>query len=101
MYSCTGKIFNAAGVIEVEMSQNDMANVPRIEPEPAHLSDSRLFWPQLNIVEIEKEFGQAPVRVLDISCTKPGVHQDQSGLALDQQAMTNQSAKRCVRSAVK
>src|SRR5690606_33231233 len=41
MHGRARKVVEASGVIEVEMGQNDVPNVRRIEPPPAHLPRGR------------------------------------------------------------
>ena len=81
-----GEIADPSRVVEVEMGRHDVANVARAEAQIRDLPERRLgdveAWPH-HCVEQESE----PPRLVDILDPKPGIDQDQSVIALDQQAV--------------
>src|ERR1700730_4023668 len=81
-----GEIADPSGVVEVEMSRHDVANSAWAEAHIRDLPERRLRdvepWPH-HRVEEESE----PPRLVDILDPEPGVDQDQSVIALDQEAV--------------
>ncbi len=81
-----GEIADPSGVVEVEMSRHDVANIARAEAHIRDLPERRLGnvepWPH-DRVEQESESS----RLVDILDPEPGIDQDQSVLALDQEAV--------------
>jgi hypothetical protein len=82
-------------MVEVEMADDDVANVVRVEAQPAHLCDRGLLGAELDVVEREEERTQPLVRAGHVADAKAGVDQDQAGVALDQQAVADQPPKGC------
>jgi hypothetical protein len=81
-----GEIADPSGVVEVEMGRHDVPNIARAEAHIRDLPERRLRdvepWPH-HRVEEESE----PPRLVDILDPEPGVDQDQSVVALDQEAV--------------
>jgi hypothetical protein len=81
-----GEIADPSGVVEVEMSRHDVANIARAEAHIRDLPERRLRdvepWPHHRI-EQESE----PPWLVDILDPEPGIDQDQSAIALDQEAV--------------
>jgi hypothetical protein len=81
-----GEIADPSRVVEIEMGRHDVAHIARSEAQIRDLPERRLGdvepWPHHRI-EQESE----PARLVDILDAKPGVDQDQSIIALDQQAV--------------
>lgn len=50
-----GKILDAAGMIEIEMRDNDLAHVIRAESEPLDLPDRRVRLDELRSVEADED----------------------------------------------
>ena len=81
-----GEIADPSRVVEVEMRRHDVAHIARAEAQIRDLPERRLGdvepWPH-HRVEEESE----PPRLVDILDPEPGVDQDQSVVALDQEAV--------------
>ena len=81
-----GEIADPASVVEIEMGRHDVANIAWAEAEIRDLPERRLgdVEPRPHHrVEQESE----PPRLVDILDPEPGIDQDQSVLALDQEAV--------------
>ena len=81
-----GEVADPSGLVEVEMSRHDVANIARAEAHIGDLPERRLRdvepWPH-HRVEQESE----PPWLVDILDPEPGIDQDQSVIALDQEAV--------------
>ena len=81
-----GEIADPSRVVEVEMGWDDVAHIARAVPQIHDLPQRRLRdvepWPH-HRVEQKSE----PPRLVDILNPEPGIDQDQSVIALDQEAV--------------
>ena len=81
-----GEIADPSRVVEVEMGRHDVAHIARAVAQIRDLPERRLGdvepWPH-HRVEQESE----PPRLVDILDPEPGIDQDQSVVALDQEAV--------------
>src|SRR4029077_12507317 len=80
------EIADPSRVVEVEMRRHDVTNIAWAEAQIRDLPERRLRdvepWPD-HRVEQESE----PPRLVDILNPEPGIDQDQSVVALDQEAV--------------
>ncbi len=82
------EIFDAAGVVEIEMRQNDVANIGGRETEVFDLSQSGIRLAQPDTIGNSKKRAE-PSRLRHVAHAEPGVDEHQPDFGLDQQAMAN------------
>src|SRR5881227_1188152 len=58
-----GEVVEAAGVIEVEMGEDDVANVRALEAEPLDLPDGRQLFAEGGAQQGEEEAAQSSARI--------------------------------------
>ena len=80
------EIAKAARVVEIEMSRHDVTHVGHAEAEVGDLPQRRLGDPEPRPGR-RPEQAPEPLRIRDVLDPEPAVNQDQSVLALEQQAM--------------
>ena len=84
------KILDPTGMIEVEMRDNDMADVGWRETQLPNLRQRSFFRTQLRPVEAKEEVGQPFARLRHVLRPVPGIDQHQTRVRLDKRAMANQ-----------
>jgi hypothetical protein len=88
---CLRKVAEAAGVVEVEMRDEDVPDVARVVPERSYLGDRGLgrneLWGDDEARRPEAGRGGDVVR------SKPRIDQDQAGRVLDQQTARDETAR--------
>jgi hypothetical protein len=82
------EIFDAAGVVEVEMRQHDVANIARRETEVFDLPQSGIRVAQPDTIGKSKKRAE-PSRLRHVAHAEPGVDEHQPDFGLDQQAMAD------------
>ena len=86
MNRCAGEIADASRVVEVEVRRHDVAHVARAVAQIHDLPECGLrdleSWPHRQVEQVSE-----PVRLVDVLDAKSGVDEDQSVIALDQQAV--------------
>jgi hypothetical protein len=92
------KILDPAGMVEIEMADDDVANVLAAMAQRLDLADRRILLAKADAVQRAKEFRDAliglAVRVIDILQAVTGVDQHEAvAIRLDQQAMADEVAE--------
>jgi hypothetical protein len=95
------KIIEPARVVEVEMGEDDVADVPGLKAEPLDLSNGGVALPQLGCVERQKKPAQSIGRIAHVAQAITGVDEDERMALLEQKAVRCETAaKRVLREAV-
>ena len=88
-----GEIAYSARVVEVEVGRHDVANVAWAVAQIRDLPERRLGdvepWPHHRVEQVSE-----PPRLVDVLDPEPGVDQDQSVVALDQEAVAAHGRRR-------
>jgi hypothetical protein len=96
-----GEVLQSAGVVEVEVGQDDVAHVLGIEPQPLHLADRGLFLAKAYVEQGMKGAAEARVRLAHILQAVAGVDQHQAvAIGLDQQALADDASEQAFAEAV-
>ena len=83
-----GEIFDAAGVVKVEMRQHDMAHIGGAEAQLFDLSQSGVGLAQSDAIGNSKKRAE-PLRLRDVAHAKPGIDEHQPDFGFDQKAMAD------------
>lgn len=78
MDSSVGKILEAAGMIEIEMRQDDVANVARLITHRFDLAERGLAHSETNIEKRVKEFGESWMGLPNILGAISGIDKDET-----------------------
>ena|SRR5690242_18506496 len=81
------KIFDAAGVVEIEVGEHDVAHIFGLEAQRLELTQRGRPFVQSDAVG-DPEKPAEPPRLPDILQSEPGIDEDEPDLGLDQQTMT-------------
>ena len=86
-----GKVVQAAGVVEIQMGQHDMADIARTKTQAAELRQGAEFGIVLDAIHQPEEGTQAPAALPQIGFAKAGIHQHQAvPVGFHQQAVTGE-----------
>ena len=88
-------------MIEIEVGDDDVAHVHRIEAERADLRQRRLLEAQLEVVKADEQRADPRRRLRDIAGAKASIDEHQPGLGLDQQAVADQVTEHARAGAIK
>src|SRR5690606_30574824 len=92
VHACVGEVVQASRVVEVEMGQQDVAYVARVEAETLDLADGGHLLAEGRIHQEEEVRAEPVAGGCDIAQPEPGVDQYQAVGGLDQQAVAGQLA---------
>jgi hypothetical protein len=89
MHRRVREILDAAGMVEIEMCEDDMAHIGGSEPKTSDLPQSGIGLAQLNAVGGADERVKA-ARVHDILEAEPGVDEHEPDFGLNQKAVADE-----------
>src|SRR3954466_14452093 len=90
VYGRARKVVEAAGMIEVEVRQHDVAHVARVEAEPLDLADRRHLLAEFRAHEREEELAQAFARARAVEQPEAGIDEHQFVCRFDEQAVAGE-----------
>lgn len=86
----SGEIVEAARMIEVEMREDDMAHVARLEAEPFNLTDCRHLFPEFGTDELEEKAAQSALRIGNVAEAEARIDEHETASGFDEQTVARQ-----------
>ncbi len=87
------EVGQAAGVVEVQVGEHDVAYVGRVVAEPGHLLERGLVLGQRGSGPAEEVRAQGVLGICDVHLADAGLDQDQAVVELQQQAVADRGQR--------